>query len=222
LSFVTVAKEEENPPRGSVGRAFSGVEIAILDEESKHLGANQSGQIFVRSPLVFEGYAGSAAEPDITRATISTRKLDTGSRREKTLDQKSGDFLSVGDIGCLDENGFLFLTGRKDRMIVVAGKNLFPEEVEAVLQDHPGIAAAAVITVPDDKRGSRIAAVVQIVPDWKLAPADIIAGVRRRLPLYKIPRRYYRIADWPQTRSGKTDFARIQALFAAGKCEQLA
>ena len=201
LSFVSVAREEESPPPGSVGRAFAGVDIRIVDEAGKSRPAGQTGEVFVRSPMVFDGYAGG--------------KQQTGIRR-------AGDFLSVGDMGCLDDRGFLFLAGRRDRMIVTAGKNLFPEEIEAVLLNHPGIASAVVVPVEDAKRGARIAAVLQLQEGAAVTRSQLIACAREYLPLYKVPRLYFTVRDWPQTRSGKTDLIALKQRLADGLCEPLA
>lgn len=203
LSFVAVAKEDEHVPSGSVGRAFENVIIKISNTHCKLPGPSQplqTGEIFVSSPMVFETYAGDGDEADINRDNA---------------------YISVGDMGYLDASGFLFLTGRKDRMIVTAGKNLFPEEIEAVLQSHPDIREAAIIGLPDEKRGSRIIAVLDTMPGTTTTSADMIAFARRFLPLYKIPRRYFRALNWPRTRSGKTGFRQLKKQFLADFHEQL-
>jgi long-chain acyl-CoA synthetase len=200
LSFVSVAREEECPPPGSVGRAFTCVDIRIMDEAGKPLPAGRTGEVFVRSPMVFDGYAGE--------------KQQTGIRRTE-------DFLSVGDMGRIDGRGFLFLAGRRDRMIVTAGKNLFPEEIEAVLLSHPDVASATVVALEDAKRGARIAAVLQLQEGVALSPSQLIAHAREYLPLYKVPRLYFTLQDWPQTRSGKVDLVVLKQCLANGMCEPL-
>ena len=200
LSFVSVAREDEEPPVGSVGRAFANVEIEIVNDKGESASANQTGEIFVRSPMVFEGYSYGAGE-------VTSRR--------------PGGFVSVGDMGYRDERGFLFLAGRRDRMIVSAGKNLYPEEIEQVLRAHPKIIDAAIIPTIDPLRGARIVAILQPARNVRLFAAEIIAFARQSLPLYKVPRRYYCLHDWPQTRSGKTDFAALQALLRESICEPL-
>ncbi|MEY2655658.1 MAG: hypothetical protein RLZZ524_2686, partial [Pseudomonadota bacterium] len=128
----------------------------------------------------------------------------------------AGDWLSVRDRGRLDEHGRLWLHGRENRMIVTQGRNLFPEEVEAVLEAQPGIAAASVQGLPDAVRGKRVVAVLRLADaDAPVDPEALLARLntacRERLEPYKLPRRWW-LADaahWPQTRSGKTDHGAI-------------
>jgi long-chain acyl-CoA synthetase len=200
LSFVTVAKDDEPVPDGSVGRAFTGVTITVRDRRGRRLPPGRTGLIFVDSPLIFSGYA-LGGEGDILRA---------------------GRAISVGDLGYLDRGGFLHLVGRSNRMIVTSGKNLYPEEIEHVLEQHPTIGAAAVFGVPDAKRGERLVALLSVRPDARPSRAALIAYARRTLPLYKVPRVYGAVADWPRTRSGKSDLAALHRLWREGCIERLA
>jgi len=204
LSFVSVAHDGTNVPAGSVGKPFPGVDVRISDSAGNWLAAMETGEIFVSSPMLFDGYVTGAAGDG---ATIVEKHM------------------SVGDMGWLDYDGYLWLAGRKDRMIVSAGKNLFPEEVEAVLRGIEGIQEAAVVTLPDEKRGVRITAAIQLAgnTERRIGPAvaSLITALRKHLPLYKIPRQYYRVVDWPRTRSGKTDFVELRNQVVAGQLEQL-
>jgi long-chain acyl-CoA synthetase len=199
LSFVTVAKHDQAVPPGSVGRAFSGVTLSIRDRAGRRLPTGRVGRVFVESPLVFMGYA-VGGEHDLYRA---------------------GDALSVGDRGFLDDNGFLYLVGREGRMIVTSGKNVFPEEIERTLETHPALAAAAVLGLPDARRGERLLALVSLRPNARVRRAQLVAHLRPALPLAKVPRAYAAVAPWPRTSSGKSDFAALARLWAAGKCEPL-
>jgi long-chain acyl-CoA synthetase len=200
LSFVTVARDDEPVPDGSVGRAFAGVTISVRDRRGRRLPPGRIGLVFVDSPLVFSGYA-LGGEEDVFRV---------------------GRAISVGDLGHLDADGFLHLAGRSKRMIVSAGKNLYPEEIERVLEQHATIAAAAVFGMPDAKRGERLVALVSVQPEARLSRATLIAYARGRLPLYKVPRAYGVVADWPRTRSGKSDFPALHRLWCQGAFERLA
>ena len=113
-------------------------------------------------------------------------------------------------MGYFDDRGFLHLAGRLDRMIVTAGKNLFPEEIESVLSSHPDVAAAVVVPLEDAKRGARLAAVIEISESATVDRSHLIRHARRSLPLYKIPRLYFTTRHWPCTRSGKIDFAAVR------------
>ncbi|MCG5234978.1 AMP-binding protein [Xanthobacter oligotrophicus] len=200
LSFITVAKGEEAVPEGSVGRAFDGVRLAIRDKAGRRLPAGRTGLVFVESPFLFLDYATGDSE-DLLR---------------------HGAEISVGDMGRLDAAGFLTLAGRAKRMIVTSGKNLYPEEVERQLELHPAIAAAAVMGVPDGKRGERLVAFLQPEEGAQMGAsvtrADLVAWLRPRLALFKVPRLYARVARWPLTASGKTDFAAVARLWPHG-CE---
>ncbi|MFG1373129.1 AMP-binding protein [Xanthobacter oligotrophicus] len=196
LSFITVAKGDEPVPEGSVGRAFDGVRLAIRDRAGRRLPAGRTGLVFVESPFLFLDYATGDSE-DLLR---------------------HGPEISVGDMGRLDAAGFLTLAGRAKRMIVTSGKNLYPEEVERQLELHPAIAAAAVMGVPDGKRGERLVAFLQPEEGAQMTRADLVAWLRPRLALFKVPRLYARVARWPLTASGKTDFAAVARLWPHG-CE---
>jgi long-chain acyl-CoA synthetase len=199
LSFIAVAKDGERVPPGSVGRAFSGVRLSIRDRAGRRVPAGRVGRVFVESPFVFMGYA-AGGEPDLYR---------------------TGDALSVGDRGFLDDAGYLYLVGREGRMIVTSGKNVFPEEIERALETHPAVAAAAVLGLPDARRGERLLALVSLRPNTRVRRAQLVAHLRPALPLAKVPRAYAAVARWPRTSSGKSDFAALTRLWTAGKCEPL-
>ncbi|QRM33138.1 AMP-binding protein [Microvirga sp. VF16] len=198
LSFVTVAKGTEPVPATSVGRAFPGVTITIRDEDARVLPVSQPGRVFVDSALVFMNYAYGGSG---------------GCWR-------AGAAVSVGDVGFLDAGGFLHLVGRANRMIVSSGKNVYPEEIERVFERHPGIAAVAVLSMPDARRGERIIAMVAL-RDQTVTRSALIAHGRQALPLFKVPRRYGVVSDWPLTRSGKTDLDALRQAWRQGRYEPL-
>ncbi|MFD0666558.1 AMP-binding protein [Ramlibacter sp. MAHUQ-53] len=189
-SFIAWMDADENAPAQAVGRPFAGVDLEIRERQ-----ADGSGAIFVRSPMLFTDYVGGQADP--------------------TAAVRDGAWLSVGDMGWIDDAGRLCLAGRRNRMVVTQGKNLFPEEVEAVLGACAGVAAASVHGVPDPVRGQQVVAVVRPAPGVAPATAqDLAAACRERLEPYKAPRRFLACEDWPLTTSGKTDHARIAAMLA--------
>ncbi|KAA5601719.1 AMP-binding protein [Blastochloris sulfoviridis] len=197
LSYVAVAGEDA--PATSVGRPFPGVEVTIRDASGRRLPTGRTGRVFVRSNLCFLDYA-TGDQPALTRA---------------------GDAMSVGDMGFLDAEGFLHLVGRADRMIISSGRNIHPEEIEAVLRRHPGVAEAAVLGVADAKRGTRLQAVIK--PDGEPpTAAELMAFARAHLPASKVPRHFAVLAEWPHTASGKTDFAGVARAWQAGACTALA
>jgi long-chain acyl-CoA synthetase len=198
-SFISVAHEEDDAPGSAVGRAFPGVEIVIREELGTPLAQGKTGRIFVRSTMTFDGYAATEELAAIT----------------------SDGFVGTGDMGFLDEQGFLHLAGRERRMIVTSGKNLFPEEVERVLETFPGVQHAAVIALPDDKRGERTVAIVSGAAGAELNRSQLAAHARRHLPLFKLPRDYALATEWPLTRSGKTDFHMLENWWHAKGLERL-
>lgn len=199
LSFTTVAKDDEDVPPESVGRAFADVVITIRDHRGDLLAPGEAGLVFVESPFLFMNYAcgSGAALPRV------------------------GNAVSVGDIGVLDARGFLRLVGRASRMIISAGKNVHPEEIERVLESHANVGAAAVLGVADALRGERLVALLRPRCGRVLERASLIAHARLSLPLHKVPRRYAVPHAWPMTRSGKTDFQALARLWADGAYEEL-
>lgn len=181
-SFIAWMEADAHTPREIVGSAFPEVEIEIR----RAPGETGPGLIYVRSPMLFQDYVGGAED-------------DTAALRD-------GDWISVRDLGQLDDQGRLSLVGRQSRMIVTQGKNLFPEEVEALLLERVEIACAAVLSLPDALRGQEVVAILQAPPEGRIDLPACQAFLRARLEAYKLPRRWYGCTDWPLTVSGKTDF----------------
>lgn len=197
LGYLTLAKSSEALPPASVGRPFPGVQLSIRDEASAVLGPMRTGRVFVESPLVFTSYAYGAEGTEI----------------------RAGQAVSAGDIGYLGEDGLLYLTGRADRMVISAGKNIHPEEVEAALQAHPALCHVAVLEVPDALRGERIIAMVHA--QAPTSRAELIRHAASLLSPHKVPRQYVLVSDWPVTQGGKPDFAALRRLLDTGAWEEL-
>jgi acyl-CoA synthetase (AMP-forming)/AMP-acid ligase II len=183
-SFVAWMDADEDAPANAVGRPFANVQVEIR----RPSGTDPTGMIFVRSPMLFTDYVG--AEDDATAAL------------------RDNGWLSVRDMGYLDAEGRLCLVGRQNRMIVTSGRNLFPEEVEAVLAAFPGVEAASVQGVADPVRGLAVVALLNLQPALQQAAPDaasLVAWCREHLDPYKVPRRFLVCDRWPLTASGKTD-----------------
>ena len=200
LSFIAVRKEGDSAPPASVGRPFTSVKVSIRDAAGDVMPTGCVGHVFVESPLVFMDYATGA-----------------GGRM-----WRSGDAISVGDVGFFDEQGFLHLSGRADRMIVSSGRNIYPEAIETVLEAHPAVAGAAILATPDDDRGERLVALLLFAPGVRLTQSEIIAHCRGRLPLSSIPRTYLQTETWPMTGSGKTDFPALAASMNTSSLKRIA
>jgi long-chain acyl-CoA synthetase len=196
-SYVSVARDAQTPA-GSVGHPFPDVRVTILDDNGSELPRGEIGRVFVESKLMFQGYE-LAENPTLERA---------------------GEALFVGDMGYLDKDGFLYLSGRSDRMIISSGKNIYPEEIETTLITHPDVMIACVMGIADVRRGARLVAVVKPSAASAVTSSALIAWCRDRLPLYKVPMIFYRLSDWPMTGSQKSDLPRLRDLLDGGDLER--
>ncbi|HUN31848.1 MAG TPA: AMP-binding protein [Trebonia sp.] len=168
LGLTALRGDEWMSHQGSVGRGIRGTEVRILADDGTELPAGQIGEIFLRTPHV-AGY----------------RYLGTVPRMKTTED----GFATAGDMGYLDEQGYLFLADRRVDMIVTGGANVFPAEVEAALIDHPAIADVVVIGLRDPQWGRRVHAIIEPAdPAAPPAPSDVIAYAKSRLAPYKVPK----------------------------------
>ncbi|MFQ5668449.1 MAG: class I adenylate-forming enzyme family protein [Candidatus Binatia bacterium] len=152
---------------GSCGVALPGVEIRIVGNKGKTLPAGSVGEIVVRSPFNMKGYW---RRPESTAAVLQ------------------GGWLRTGDVGRLDSDGFLYVVDRKTDMIIMSGENIYPSEIEEVLLRHPAIAEAAVVGVPDQRRGEIPKAVVVLQSGARLTEEDVQAFCRERLAFFKTPK----------------------------------
>ena len=183
---------------GTVGRA-SGSVIHILDDDGNDLPAGQAGTIYFESP---------------TAAGFSYHGDDAKTQSTRT----SNGWATMGDIGYLDEDGYLFLTDRKAFMIISGGVNVYPQEAENVLAVHPAVADVGVFGVPDDDMGEVVHAVVQTAPgvvgDDALA-AELIAHCRSQLATIKCPRRIDFETELPRLQTGKLAKAQVRDRYVA-------
>lgn len=152
---------------GSVGVPVPSTDVVIRDEKGSDLPFHQVGEIWGRGPQVMKGYWHNDAET------------------QNVIDESG--WLRTGDIGYMDERGFVYIVDRKKDMVVVSGFNVYPNEVEAVISSHPSIQAVAVIGIPSAKTGEALKAFI-IKKDPHLTEAELIAYCRKSLTPYKIPR----------------------------------
>ncbi|BBZ44811.1 long-chain-fatty-acid--CoA ligase [Mycobacterium parmense] len=166
----------------SAGKAMLGTEIRVVDPETGDpLPAGAPGEIWVRSNQNMSGYLN---RPDATAETIT-----------------ADDWVRTGDVGRLDADGYVYIEDRLKDMIITGGENVYGPEVESVLLDHPAIADAAVIGVPDDFWGESVKAIV--VAAAPVDPEQVIGFCRQRLAGYKCPRTVELVASLPRNASGK-------------------
>ncbi len=180
LGWVTLVSGEEMLARpGTLGRAISGQEIAIFGDDGRMLPAGSVGTVFSRSGQRMEGY------------------LDDP---ESTAQTERGDWVTVDDLGRLDPQGYLFLTGRARDMVISGGMNIYPVEVEQALLEHEAIAEVAVIGICDERWGEGLVACC--VGDAQ--PSDELeAWSKARLSAYKVPRRWVWMDALPRNPTGK-------------------
>jgi len=170
---------------GTVGRAWPISELAIMDEESNHLGAGEIGTVYMSMPGADFQYH---KDPD------------------KTSANRVGKYFTVGDLGYLDEDGYLFLCDRKIDMIIWGGTNIYPAEIEGELVSHPKVMDAAVFGIPDEEWGEQIKAVIEPVDESEAGPeleAEIMAYCRERLAKFKVPKSIEFVAELPRDPNGK-------------------
>ncbi len=167
---------------GSVGIPLPGVEIAIFDDNDKLLPVNEIGEIVVRGDNVMLGYL---------------------NQPEATAEVMTGGWYHTGDLGKIDADGYVFIVDRKKDMIITAGLNVYPREVEDVLHLHSAVQDCAVIGLPDAMRGEEVAAVVVLKPGVNATERELAAHCRERLANYKVPRKVLFRDALPRGGTGK-------------------
>src|SRR5579864_114803 len=170
------------PFNGSIGLPISSTEVTIRDDAGKDLELGQIGEICVRGPQVMRGYWN---RPDETAKVM----MPDG-------------FLRTGDVGHMDERGFVYIEDRKKDMILVSGFNVYPNEVEAVVATHPGVLEAAAVAQPDERSGEVVALFV-VRKDPAVTEKDIIEHCRQSLAGYKVPKHIYFKSELPKSNVGK-------------------
>ena len=168
---------------GTVGKPIAHVQLRIVDADGKNLPVAQDGEILVRGPGVMKGYY---HQPEETQ-----RVLD------------ADGWFHTGDVGRLDADGFLAITGRAKEMLIVGGENVFPREIEAVLESHEAVLQAAVIGQPDDLRGETPVAFVMPRKGAEVTEADLRNFAKLSLAGFKVPRRVIISEDLPAGPTGK-------------------
>ena len=174
---------------GSVGMPLPDVEILIVDPEegSKQLAFGETGEIVFKAPQLMQGYW---KRPEETKEMI--RVTDDGDR-----------LLFTGDLGYLDEDGYLFIVDRKKDLIKTSGYQVWPREIEEVISSHPAVHEVGVAGIPDKMRGEKAKAWIVLNEGAKLTEAELKAWCRERLAPYKVPAKFEFVADLPKTQVGK-------------------
>jgi acyl-CoA synthetase (AMP-forming)/AMP-acid ligase II len=178
-----ISSEEWLRKPGSVGAGASPARVVITDEEGREMPAGEVGEVWVSAP--------------------DSGRFEYWGDPQKTAAAWSGSAFTVGDLGYLDGDGYLFLTGRKHDMIITGGINVYPQEVEAVLESHPAVKEAMVHAAPHPEWGQEVVAKVVREPQQPLDPELLRSWARERLAGFKCPRRIEIVASLPRTATGK-------------------
>jgi bile acid-coenzyme A ligase len=191
LGLTAIRGDEWLDHPGSIGRGFRGTELAILDEDQRPVPNGEVGEIYLRSPTTGKyGYLGSS----------------------RALPMTPDGYATAGDLGRLDDEGYLYIADRRVDMIVTGGANVFPAEVEAALSEHPGVADVVVIGLPDPEWGHRVHAIIE--PEDPAAPGseeEIRAYAKERLAGYKVPKTVEFVAAIPRSAATKVNRAQLVA-----------
>jgi fatty-acyl-CoA synthase len=167
---------------GTVGRPLFHVQTRIVDEHDRDVATDTVGEVVVRGPAVFAGY---------------------WRRPEATAEAFRGGWFHTGDLGRIDDEGFITLVDRRKDMIITGGENVYPIEVEQVLCRHPAIREVAVVGVPHAKWGETPVAVVALRDDVHATPEELIGYVRERMAHFKCPTRVEYVPELPRNATGK-------------------
>jgi fatty-acyl-CoA synthase len=181
-SVVFVPPQYARTKPGSAGKPAMHAQIRVVDSEGRDAAAGENGEIFVRAPSVTAGY------------------WDNAEMTERLLE---GGWLHTGDVGYFDEDGFLFISGRKGDMIISGAMNIFPAEIEDTLRAHEAVRDVAVIGLPDEKWGESVCAVIEPMPGASIDEREIIAYCQERLASFKKPTSVRVVDEIPKTIGGK-------------------
>ena len=167
----------------SVGRALPEVEERIVDPEGRVLGPGQDGEVRIKGPNVMKGYYNL---PELTASVFDEQ-----------------GFFRTGDMGRMDADGHLFITGRIKEMLIISGENVFPREIEEAVNHHPSVRDSAVVGLKDPSRGEVPVCFVELREGAAWDEAAVRAFVRERLPPYKVPREFRVLDALPRNPTGK-------------------
>ncbi|GKT45750.1 3-[(3aS,4S,7aS)-7a-methyl-1, 5-dioxo-octahydro-1H-inden-4-yl]propanoyl:CoA ligase [Colletotrichum spaethianum] len=183
VSGMPLSKELIGNKAGSVGLPGPLTAVRVVDERDEDVSIGVSGEILVSGPSVTPGYW-NQPEENLTAFTTD-------------------GWFRTGDVGRVDEDGYVFLIDRQKNMFISGGENVYPAEVEAAMAEHPGVVDVAVVGVPDQFWGEAGRAYIVAAPGFQLTHADLVDHCRSLIARYKVPRETVFVGDFPRTGSGK-------------------
>ena len=176
IGWVTIATPQAMRERPTtVGQPVRGIELAVFSPDDEKLGPNEVGELYIKSDILFEGYTSGDSK-----------------------DERDG-YMSIGDVGRIDGDGYLFIEGRADDMVIVGGENVYPIEIEAAIEAIDGVDEAAVVGVADEEYGEVLAAFVV----GRASKTTITKVCKEELASFKVPRRIEKVDELPRTSTGK-------------------
>jgi len=187
---ISKPRDMDSKPNAA-GRPVWCVELRIVNDNGEPLGVNEVGEIVCQSPLAMQGYY---KNPEATSASF-----------------RNGWFYT-GDLGYFDQEGYLFVVGRKKDMVKSGGISIYPLEIESVLYSHPDVFEAAVIGVPDQQWGEAVKAVIVPKPGSALKAEDFIRFSKERLADYKVPKSVDLVSSLPHTEVGKVNKVKVKEM----------
>jgi len=179
---ATLAPEDASHKLGSAGKPLLPTEIRIMGDDGSLLPPGEPGEIVVRGPTVTPGYFNRPEENELVLR---------------------GGWLHTDDIGYLDDEGYLYVLDRRDDLIISGGENVYPAEVEAVLESHPAVLEAGVTSYPDERWGQMVAATVKLREEGTICEEELLAFCAERLASYKFPTRLRFTKELPRNAVGK-------------------
>ncbi len=195
ISYMLPEHWDEAPD--SSGKPMPYVDVKIIGPDGETLPPGEAGEICVRTPLMIDRY--------LNRAPLGPDDLTPDG------------YFRTGDVGRLDDRGYLYVTDRLKDMIIVGGTNVYPAEIEAALHTHPGILEAAVIGIPDPDMGEQVLAVCEMKPLAEHDPESLIAHCRKTLAGYKVPKSVRFIDELPRNATGKVTKNVLREPYWAGR-----
>jgi long-chain acyl-CoA synthetase len=167
---------------GSAGQAYFNTELRVFDDNDRPVPPGVRGEIVLRGPVVMKGYH---------------------NRPRETAETLRGGWLHTGDIGTLDEDGYLYISDRKKDLIIRGGENIYPGQLEEILYNHRGVREAAVVGSPDPIYGEKVVAFVVVKENVRLAEKELTDFMRAQLSSFKVPSKFYFIDTLPKSLVGK-------------------
>ena len=179
---------------GTVGQALPGIAVRVVDEAGNPCAPGDIGDLQVKGDNVLPGYW----------------QMPEKNKEEFTAD----GYFKTGDVGKIEADGFVTIVGRSKDLVISGGYNVYPKEIELLLDEIAGVAESAVIGLPHPDFGEAVAAVIVKKPTATLAESDVMAAIKGKLAVFKLPKRVFLVEDLPRNAMGKVQKNELRKRFA--------